>query len=383
MTYPHEGPAGPGGARFAEGQRSVAEMMADFAARDRRLRRAARGAGLSRREFLAAMAAACSAGSVTASAAARALGAAPAAPTETPGPTPAAPPAAVPAEAPPPLKKSRVVVVTHPEVIIKGYTVNPPIIRQMMDRAVGELTGKRTEAEAWKAVAHEGDFVAIKYNTMHGPTLHSHTEINDAITARLTEMGRVDSTRVLAVDRVLPEPYDELSDPFTLPSRGLETRLRRLYTDHATAIINVSVLKTHFGEGISAALKNHLGSVNNPAAYHGWEVGRMPRSLPELNALEPIRSKTRLVVIDAIRPLFAGGPVDVPRYRWDYRGLIVATDPVAATAVGLRILEQRRAEVRGQPWPMTPARAMVAWGQKIGLGAADADRLDLVEVAMG
>jgi len=336
-------------------------MVADFAARGRRLRQAARRAGLPRREFLASLAA-CSAGALAASAAARALGA-PAAPST--------------------LKKSRVVVVTHPEVLIKEYLVNPPIIRQMMDRALVELTGKRTEAEAWTEVAREGDFVAIKYNTMHGPALHSHTEINDAIVARLTEDAHVDPKRILAVDRQLPEPYSELSEPFTLPSRSLQTRLRRLYTDHATAIVNVSVLKTHFGDGISAALKNHLGSVNNPAAYHGWEPDRMPRSLPELNALEPLRTKTRLVVIDAVRPLFAGGPVDEPEYRWDYRGLIVSTDPVAATAVGLRILEQHRAEVRGKPWPMIPARAMVAWGQHIGLGAADADRIDLVQAAMG
>jgi len=369
MSHPHQGPAGPDGAPCAEGQRSVAEMMADFAARDRCLRTAARRAGLPRRAFLASLAAACSAGAVTASVTPRARGAAP------PAAALAAPAATV--------ARSRVVVVTHPEVLIKGYTVNPPIIRQMMDRAVLELTGKRTEAEAWTQVGREGDFVAIKYNTMHGPTLQSHTEINDAVVARLTGDARVDPKRILAVDRALPQRYDELSDPFTLPSRGLKTRLRRLYTDHATAIVNVSVLKTHFGDGISAALKNHLGSVNNPSAYHGWEPDRMPRSLPELNALEPIRTKTRLVVIDAVRPLFAGGPVDEPEYRWDYRGLIVSTDPVAATAVGLRILEQHRAEVRGEPWPMTPARAMVAWGQKIGLGAADTARIDLVQAAMG
>lgn len=362
MSYPHEGPAGPGGAACAEGQRSVADMVADFAARERRLRQAARRAGLARREFLASLAAACSVTALMGPAAARALGA----------PAPMSPPT-----------KSRVVVVTHPEVLIKEYLVNPPIIRQMMDRAVVELTGKRTEAEAWTTVAREGDVVAIKHNTMHGPTLHSHTEINDAVVARLTEDARVDPKRILAVDRQLPEPYNDLSEPFTLPSRSLQTRLRRLYTDHATAVVNVSVLKTHFGDGISAALKNHLGSVNNPGAYHGWEPDRMPRSLPELNALAPLRAKTRLVVIDAVRPLFAGGPGDEPEYRWDYRGLIVSTDPVAATAVGLRILEQHRAEVRGKPWPMTPARAMVAWGQHIGLGAADADRIDLVQVAMG
>ena len=252
----------------------------------------------------------------------------------------------------------------------------------MLDRAVAELTGKRTEAEAWASLGRENDFVAIKYNSIGRPTLHSHTEISDVVAARLAANARVDPKRILAVDRILPPPYNELSAPFALPSRGLATRLWRLYTDAATAIVNVSVLKAHEGEGISAALKNHLGSVNNPAAYHGWEPDHMPRSLPELNALAPIRTKTRLVIIDAIRPLYAGGPADNPEYRWDYHSLIVSIDPVAATAVGIGILEAKRAQVQGKQWPMTAARQMMAHAQAIGLGNADASRVDVVPVNM-
>ncbi len=366
MAYPHEGPGRRGDGAH---QLSPSAMRADFARRRARLDRRAAAAGLSRREFLASLAGA----GVTGAAAARALAAAAAEPGAD----------APPPEAPPPPEKSRVVVVTHPEVIIRDYRANLPIVRAMLDRAVAELTGRRTEAEAWADVAREGDFVAVKYNGMHAPTLHSHAEINSVLMERLTQTAGVDPERFLAVDRRLPEPYDELSDPFALPSRNLTTRLRRLYTETATAVVNVSVLKTHFGEGLSAALKNHLGSVNNPAAYHGWEPDRMPRSLPELNALPPLRTKTRLVVVDAIRPLYAGGPFDDPAYRWDFRGLIVARDPVAADAVGLRILEARRAEARGRAWPMPAARAMVRWGQEIGLGNADPGGIDRVEVDMG
>ncbi|KPK43396.1 MAG: hypothetical protein AMK72_13365 [Planctomycetes bacterium SM23_25] len=281
-----------------------------------------------------------------------------------------------------PLPKSRVVLVTHPEVILKDYRVNPPIVRQMLDRALVELTGQRTESQAWAAVARPDDCVAVKHNSIGRPTLHSHTEINDVLASRLTGEAKVDPKRIHVVDRSLPPPHNELSEPFTLPSSGLKTRLRRLYTDVATAVINVSVLKAHFGDGISAAMKNHLGSVNNPAAFHGWEPDRMPKSLPELNALGPLREKTRLVIIDAIRPLFAGGPADDPQYRWDLHSLVVATDPVAATAVGMRMLEAHRASVRGKAWPMTAARQMVAWGQIIGLGNADPDRIDLVRADM-
>ena len=361
-----------------EGHLAIHEIGADFARRERDLLRRAADRGMTRREFLAFLAAA---GAVSAAGAARA------APGATAGPVPAerseaglpagAPPAAAPA-------KSRVVVVRNPEVLVRGYRANPPVVRQMLDRAVLELTGAKTEAAAWQTVAREGDFVAVKHNTMGYPTLHSHAELNDAVSVALVDLAKVKVDSVLVVDRMdVPKPYDEFSEPFTLPSNRIVTRLRRLYTDKATAIVNISVLKTHFGEGISGALKNHLGSVNNPAAYHGWQPGEMPRNLPELNALEPLRTKTRLCILDAIRPLFAGGPADDEAYRWDFHGLIVGTDPVAVTAVGMRILEAKRAESRGKPWPMTAARQLVAYAQKIGLGAADPERIDLVEVKAG
>lgn len=333
---------------------TVGQIWADFARHDAAITSRARAAGLSRREFLESLAAAAAAAC-------------------------AAPTVARAAEPPP---RSRVVLVTHPEVLLKEYRVNPPVVRLMLDRAVVELTGKRTEAEAWAAIGREDDFVAIKHNSMGRPTLHSHTEINDVVAAQLGAHAKVRRDRILAVDREVPAPFDEFAPPVTLPSRGLQTRLRRLYTDQATAIVNVSVLKAHFGEGMSAALKNHLGSVNNPAAFHYWEAGQLPRSLPELNALPPLKSKTRLVIIDAVRPLYAGGPADDPQYRWNCRALIVAADPVAASAVGLRILEEKRAEVRGREWPMTAARQMLAYAQSIGLGVADPARIDLVRADM-
>lgn len=338
-----------------QGHLTLDGIVADFARRERAMRNGARAAGVSRREFLEML----GAGALAVAAA---------------GPLAAA-------EAAPP--RSRVVLVRHPEVILRGYAVNPIIVRQMVDRAVGELTGARDLGRAWLQVARPDDFVALKYNGMNRPTLHSHTEINDAVTEALTGPAGLAKDRVLAVDRVLPPPYMELSEPFELPSRRLETRLRRLYTDKATAIVNVTVLKAHFTDGISACMKNHLGSVNNPSAYHGWQPGRMGHNLPELSNLPPLRTKTRLCILDAVRPLYAGGPSDNPEYRWDYRGLIVGLDPVAVTSVGLRILEAKREESLGKPWPMTAARDMVAYAQQIGLGQSDPARIDLVEIDMG
>jgi len=366
----------------AEGQHSLEAIMADFARLEAEAEHRARAAGMTRRDFLHAVAAGAAVGAVAASATA---GLAAEAPTTAPTGSSATPAASSSAKAPTAAlpAKSRVVVITHPEVLVKEYRVNPPIIKQMVDRGIAELTGAAKAADGWAAVGHEDDAVAIKYNSIGAPTLDSHPEINFAVAAQLVALGRVDPKNIFIVDRTLPAPLNELSDPFVLPTRSLQTRLRRLYTDKATAIINVSVLKSHYGDGLSAALKNHLGSVNNPAAFHGWDSGRLPRSLPELSALAPIRTKTRLVIIDAVRPLFAGGPADDPQFRWYYKALIFSTDPVAASAVGMRILEEKRAAARGKEWPMTAAREMFAYAQSIGLGNAGVARIDLVKVAMG
>ena len=344
-------------ASLPEGHLTLREICADFARHEASLRRRAAVCGLNRREFLQMVSAGAVAATGLAAFAVRGARAADAA-------------------------RSRVVVVIHPEVILREYRVNPPVVRQMLDRALVELSGAQDEKAAWQSVGREDDFVAVKHNSIGAPTLHSHTEIHDAVAAQLAAQVGVKPERIVVVDRIVPEPYGDLSEPFTLPSNGLQTRLRRLYTDHATAIVNVSVLKSHAGEGVSAALKNHLGSVNNPAAFHWWQPERLPRNLPELNALEPLRTKTRLCIVDAIRPLFAGGPADNEQYRWDFRGLIVGTDPVAVTAVGIRILEAKRKESVGKDWPMTAARRMVAYAQELGLGNADADRIDRIDVDM-
>jgi hypothetical protein len=379
------------GSSAPDGQLSLDEIMADFARREADQARRAEDAGLTRRRFLQAMAAGTAVGAMAAAApgalaaeapAASATGSSAAAPTASRGAAATSSTDTSAKAAAPVLPKSRVIIVTHPEVIVKDYRINPPIIRQMLDRAIVELTGKATPEEAWATMGTVDDFFAIKHNSIGRPTLDTHIEICEGVGARLIAAAKVEAKNIFIVDREIPAPLNDLSPPFTLPSRSLVTRLRRLYTDKATAIVNVPVLKAHYTDGLSAALKNHLGSVNNPASFHGWEKDRMPRSLPELNALPAIRNKTRLVIIDAIKPLFAGGPADDPQYRWEYKSLIVSADPVAASAVGMRILEEKRAAVRGKAWPMTAAREMFAYAQSIGLGNADPDRIDLVMANM-
>jgi hypothetical protein len=70
-----------------------------------------------------------------------------------------------------------------------------------------------------------------------------------------------------------------------------------------------------------------------------------------------------------------------PAYVWPYRGLIVSTDPVAADAVGLRIIQQQRRRAFGAARPLRPTAHHIALADsEHHLGNADMSRIDLVRL---
>jgi hypothetical protein len=76
--------------------------------------------------------------------------------------------------------------------------------------------------------------------------------------------------------------------------------------------------------------------------------------LGEIWYLPIVKGKTKLVLVDALHPLCDKGPQVDPRYKWTYNGLIAGTDPVAVETVCVRILEEKRRLLRGEPWPLSP-----------------------------
>lgn len=279
--------------------------------------------------------------------------------------------------------RSRVVVVTHPEVLIRDFQANRPIMEQMIERGLRELTGADSAEKAWRQVAQDGDRVSAKTTRSGGVNLRTHDEIGFYLQRRLSEAAKVDREKIIIWDRPdLRGPMLELSDPYRLPTSGKETRLRAVLARDVTAIVNLPVLKTHHGSGVSISMKNHFGSINNPSAFHGWDDG-MWQHIAEVNALEPIRTRTRLVICDATRPLYDGGPGDNDRYRWNANALIIGFDPVAVERVGLEmLLKKREAEAR-KPWPLPAAQKLVEYADKLDLGNADLKRIDIVEVKLG
>jgi hypothetical protein len=81
--------------------------------------------------------------------------------------------------------------------------------------------------------------------------------------------------------------------------------------------------------GIGPVMKNYIMCSGRPSRYHDARSAK----LGEIWRIPELKSKTRLVLVDALYPLCDKGPQPNPRYKLAYNGLIAGTDPVAVETV--------------------------------------------------
>ena len=203
--------------------------------------------------------------------------------------------------------------------------------------------------QAWQSLLQPSDVVGIKFNRSAQdalgttPTMAA-TIIESLISAgfaadRLVCIEAPEETRI-AFGTARPRPgYTEAVHDF-----GSGTDQLAAVLDQVTALINVPFLKTHNIAGITCALKNlSHGLVKHPARYHS--NGCAPY-IADIVALDPIRSKLRLCVVDALRMVFDKGPSASAEMIADEGIILVSTDPVAIDAIGLGLINSVRAERR-------------------------------------
>ncbi len=257
--------------------------------------------------------------------------------------------AAEPAEA-----RTTVVLIRDEGALDAQNKGNLKVVEAMLDKAVCRLAGKDDPVEAWKTYIRPDDTVGIK-TTVY--MISTSDEAIAAVRAGVKKAG-VPDERILAGDRG------------AAPGKAKPV----------TALINVPSLKAHHMSGIGCAIKNYIVYHANPASMH-------PDSCSELGAawqVPAIKDKTRLIVVDALLPMFDKGPQVTPKYRWPYRGLVVGTDPVAVDTVCLRIIQAKRDAFKGEPWPVSPPPKSIAVADtKYHLGTSDPAKIHLVKVGWG
>jgi hypothetical protein len=254
-----------------------------------------------------------------------------------------------------PAKKTRVVLIRHPDALDAGSAFNEPVIRQMLDEAVAKLLDRSDPVEAFKQLIKPEDVVGIKTNVWS--FLPTPAPVERAIRSRLLDAG-VDEKNIGLDDH--------------------NVRTNPLFAK-ATALVNVRPVRTHYLAGMSGCLKNYIMFAESQPAHHPDSCA----SLGSLFLLPQVKGKTRLNVLCALTPQFHGrGPHNFSRrYVWNYKGLIVGQDPVAVDAVGLRlIMAKRRIELGpGQEIPPVPKHIGLA-DTKYGVGTADPAKIDLIKL---
>jgi uncharacterized protein (DUF362 family) len=265
--------------------------------------------------------------------------------------------------------------------------VDAAVAKKMVHAAVCKLAGKEKPEEAWAVYVKKDDVVAIKINCLFGIGACTHPEVTAAVIEGC-QMAGVPADKIIVWDNrsdkikmcgytlnkdagVKFVGVDGAWEDEATPIHTAKGKLAKILTKECTALINVPILKTHSIAGMTQALKNHYGSFANPGDAHGDSCGPF---LAELNALDPIRKKTRLIVSDALRPVADGGPQAHPEWTWDYKAILASTDPVAIDAVGLSILQAQRETLKKPPLKVN----CLELAAKKGVGVADLGQIDIV-----
>jgi len=294
------------------------------------------------------------------------------------------------------------VVRTHHAGVWSGDKLVPGAIRQMLDASITKLTGLSDAPTAWAALFKPTEKIAIKVNVFRNSLIWTHLPLVMAVTDSLKQVG-IPPERIVVFDYYTDElktanyPVNEKGpgvrcygtdfdqgDSIKGYTEGWKAGTKSVELSNillgCDALINMPILKSHMITGLTFALKNHFGSVSSPASLHY----PYDQSLAGLNALPPIKDRTRLIVGDILTANlhYRSG---FPYWDSDWTGdsILMSFDPVAHDTVGLQILTDL---VKDNSSYMDAITAMAApylkSSAEIGLGTNDPKHMELMEVKL-
>ncbi len=284
----------------------------------------------------------------------------------------------------PGLFPGRVVQVSDARSIV-GNRVSQPVVHDMLERGLKELTGENSKAAAFAKFLEPNDVVGIKINPSGAPACCSSPELVREIIEGVRSVG-VPMQNIVVYDRFGYEidlgSYQTLMPPGMeivgvqdglLDASGYdanvfceanffgewETRsyMASIVASHITKIINVPTLKDHSAAGVTGCLKNvAYGTFNNVARSHQAPYSFTNPLIGVMCTVEPLRSKVVLNIMDGMRLVWHGGPLTQNQdFIYQAGLLLMSTDPVAMDTVELEAIEKKRKE-EGAPsvWARNP-----------------------------
>jgi hypothetical protein len=245
--------------------------------------------------------------------------------------------------------KSYVALVRNQGALNSSNQVNELVLGEMLTQVLRSVTGKADDASAWRALVRSDDIIGLVHTDHLNRT---HPELVEAVKRSLKLAG-------------IPEKNIWMV-------QGSPEKVKQ-----CNALISLPALKAHWLTGIGTVFKNYICFNGSPSSYHDANNAK----LGEIWNMPHVKGKTKLVLVDALRPLCEKGPQPDPRYMWPYKGLIAGTDPVAVETICLKVIMQKRQALRGEPWPLSPPPMVVEMADKhYGLGTSKLDEIQIVRI---
>ncbi|MBZ5496921.1 MAG: DUF362 domain-containing protein [Acidobacteriia bacterium] len=309
------------------------------------------------------------------------------------------------------------------------------VIAEMVEKGIARLTGKSTK-ESFGLFFEQNDIIGLKVNPVGPPLINTRPELVEAVIEWLVTSG-VPKQNIIIWDRFDYMLKDAGFTPARFPGvgiQGLQTMdetgnnwrdqdgnhlsinnfdrefyyfakgvvgknvqgykddefylnqhvfngeysyFGKLITRKLTKIVNLAAYK-NTGNAISMACKNlGYGSICNSGRLHA------PLSLnvcAEVLAAPVIRDKLVLNITDGIRGQYEGGPDKNAQFVYANHSLYFATDPFALDMVCHRELVGKRKEMGIQVNENPRFTEYLHYGEKLGLGVANVEKINLVQV---
>lgn len=321
----------------------------------------------------------------------------------------------------------RVVKINHANSIADGKP-SESAVYDMLKKGMLNLTGETDLKKAWLHFVGPDDIIGLKVNPIGGKLLSTSHAVTQSIVKQLEEAG-ISRDKIVIWDRrqeqldaagfttenypevsfMATECYDENKsyinaegrfysedwidkehffyadvngeyDAYTMPymvNGGKYSYFSKICTQKVTKIINVPILK-NAGTSITACMKNlGFGSISN--------TGRLHQSLwhetsAYVCAFPPLRDKVVLNILDGIIGCFDGGPAANPQFIYQYKTLLIGSDPVAVDRIAYDVVIKKRIEEGVQDEEKPAGRKFMEIAQELQLGVCDRDKIDLKEI---
>ncbi len=255
-----------------------------------------------------------------------------------------------------------------------GQKIDGEVVREMMERGMRALTGDAKTVDSWRRFFAPEDVVGIKVNAGGRPWVVSSHEIVAETIRNLMEAG-VKPQQIYIYER-FQNQMDQVNYTPHVPeglnifaaegqNRRVDNRnydpnvyveadffgeddtrsnMIRLISQKMTKVINIPNMKDHGATGVTGCLKNiAYGSFSNVARTHFKGVSHTLSFVGTLAAVEPLRSRTVLQIMDGLRGVWHAGPfAPTLKYVFFPKTIMFGTDPVAIDRLLLDIIDDER-----------------------------------------